>query len=70
MHGFPINSAPDDPELTLTRAWLALVRDALDAHSFRSLEKILKQRKNPRQEVELGIRVIARDTNTERIVYG
>jgi hypothetical protein len=25
MHGFSINSAPDDPELTFTRAWLALL---------------------------------------------
>jgi hypothetical protein len=48
MRGFSINNTPDDPELTFTRAWLALVRGDLNAHSFRSLEKILKQRRNPR----------------------
>ena len=48
VRGFSINSAPDDPELTFTRAWLALVRGDFNAHSFRSLEKILKQRRNPR----------------------
>ena len=29
-----------------------------------------EKKSSPRQEVELGIRVIDRDTNTERIVYG
>jgi len=48
MHGFSINSAPDDPELTFTRTRLALAGGDLDAHSFRSLEKILKQRRTPR----------------------
>jgi hypothetical protein len=46
MRGFSINSAPDDPELTLVQ--LGLAGAILTPIVFDRWRKILKQRRNPR----------------------